>query len=129
MNSNANPSNPDASRRTFLKQVASAAVLLTTAELAAAQSRVPTCFTQCISQGKMLAMINYTWHILLVALAGWMNRQQQEMIEYLKEENRTCKKREVTCKKREVNNKSPRAPRFCFLNSSGRPCLCLRGHQ
>jgi len=33
-------------------------------------------------------MINYTRHLLLVALAGWMNRQQQEVIEYLKEENR-----------------------------------------
>ena len=60
-----------------------------------------------MSQCKIAAMINYTWHILLVALAGWMNRQQQEVIEYLKEENRTCKKREV-------NNKSPRTPRLGF---------------
>jgi len=29
-------------------------------------------------------MKKYTWHFLLVALAGWMNRQQQEVIEYLK---------------------------------------------
>jgi hypothetical protein len=41
----------------------------------------------------MLAMINYTWHILLVALAGWMNRQQQEVIEYLKEENRILREK------------------------------------
>ena len=38
-------------------------------------------------------MINYTWHILLVALAGWMNRQQQEVIEYLKEENRILREK------------------------------------
>jgi hypothetical protein len=33
----------------------------------------------------------YTWHFLLVALAGWMNRQQQEMIEYL--ENRILREK------------------------------------
>ena len=38
-------------------------------------------------------MINCTWHILLVALAGWMNRQQQEVIEYLKEENRVLREK------------------------------------
>jgi putative transposase len=38
-------------------------------------------------------MINYTWHLLLVALAGWMNRQQQEVIEYLKEENRILREK------------------------------------
>jgi endonuclease/exonuclease/phosphatase family metal-dependent hydrolase len=32
-----------------------------------------------------------TWkplHIFAIALAGWMNRQQQDVIAYLKEENR-----------------------------------------
>jgi putative transposase len=38
-------------------------------------------------------MISYTWHMLLVALAGWMNRQQQEVIEYLKEENRILREK------------------------------------
>src|SRR5579862_5484822 len=38
-------------------------------------------------------MSNCTWHILLVALAGWMNRQQQEVIEYLKEENRILREK------------------------------------
>jgi putative transposase len=28
------------------------------------------------------------WHVVLVALAGWLNREQQKVIEYLKEENR-----------------------------------------
>src|SRR5262245_40415223 len=31
------------------------------------------------------------WQILLVALAGWMNRQQLGLIEYLREENRVLK--------------------------------------
>jgi hypothetical protein len=38
-------------------------------------------------------MVKYTWHILRVALAGWMNRQQQEVIEYLKEENRILREK------------------------------------
>jgi len=36
-------------------------------------------------------MVKFTWHFLLVALAGWMNRQQQEVIQYLKEENRVLR--------------------------------------
>jgi hypothetical protein len=31
------------------------------------------------------------WHILLVALAGWVNRRQLEVIAYLREENRVLK--------------------------------------
>ncbi len=31
------------------------------------------------------------WQILLAALAGWVNRQQQHIIEYLQEENRVLK--------------------------------------
>ncbi len=31
------------------------------------------------------------WRILLVALAGWMNRRQLEVIAYLREENRVLK--------------------------------------
>ena len=30
----------------------------------------------------------HAWRILVVALAGWLNRQQQDVIEYLQEENR-----------------------------------------
>lgn len=36
----------------------------------------------------MPAGLKYTWHIILMALAGWINRQQQDIIEYLMEENR-----------------------------------------
>ena len=31
------------------------------------------------------------WQILLVALAGWVNRHQLDVIEYLREENRVLK--------------------------------------
>jgi hypothetical protein len=30
----------------------------------------------------------YQWQFLLVVLAGWITRHQQDVIEYLKEENR-----------------------------------------
>ena len=38
-------------------------------------------------------MGKYTWHFLLVALAGWMNWQQQDVIEYFKEENRILREK------------------------------------
>jgi hypothetical protein len=33
-------------------------------------------------------MSNYRWQFLLVAMAGWINRWQQDVIAYLMEENR-----------------------------------------
>ena len=33
------------------------------------------------------------WQFIMVALAGWMNRQQQEVIEYLREENRILREK------------------------------------
>ena len=33
-------------------------------------------------------MIVHAWQILVVTLAGWLNRQQQDLVEYLQEENR-----------------------------------------
>ena len=38
------------------------------------------------------------WNVLLIAIAGWMNREQAAVIEYLKEENRIL--RELLGKKR-----------------------------
>jgi len=32
------------------------------------------------------------WHFIVVAVAGWMNRQQQDAIAYLQEENRILRK-------------------------------------
>ncbi len=31
------------------------------------------------------------WQLLLVSLAGWVNRQQQDVIAYIQEENRILK--------------------------------------
>ena len=31
------------------------------------------------------------WHILVIAIAGWMNREQAGVVEYLKEENRVLR--------------------------------------
>ena len=36
-------------------------------------------------------MIAHAWQILVVALAGWLNRQQQDVAEYLQEENRVLR--------------------------------------
>jgi putative transposase len=47
------------------------------------------------------------WRLFLAALAGWMNRQQQEVIQYLREENHIL--REKLGKKRLVLNDSQRA--------------------
>ena len=35
--------------------------------------------------------IRQPWQLLLVCLAGWINRQQQDVIEYLQEENRVLR--------------------------------------
>jgi hypothetical protein len=37
-------------------------------------------------------MIAHAWQILVVALVGWLNRQQQDVVEYLQEENRVLRK-------------------------------------
>ena len=36
-------------------------------------------------------MIAHARQILVVALAGWLNRQQQDVVEYLQEENRVLR--------------------------------------
>jgi hypothetical protein len=38
-------------------------------------------------------MILQPWHLLLMALANWLNRQQQAAIEYLREENRVLREK------------------------------------
>ena len=34
-----------------------------------------------------------TWTVLLIMLAGWMNRHQQDILEYLKEENKILREK------------------------------------
>jgi putative transposase len=36
------------------------------------------------------------WHVVLVALAGWLNREQQKVIDYLKAENRVLREQPGT---------------------------------
>ena len=36
-------------------------------------------------------MKSHAWQILVVAFAGWLNRQQQDVVEYLQEENRVLR--------------------------------------
>jgi len=38
-------------------------------------------------------MILQPWYLLVMALANWLNRQQQAMIEYLREENRVLREK------------------------------------
>ena len=53
------------------------------------------------------------WHILLVSIAGWMNREQNAVIEYLQEENRVLHEL--------LGNKRPR------LNNDQRRRLAAKG--
>ncbi len=39
----------------------------------------------------MPAMVLQTWQVIVVALAGWLNRQQQEVVGFLTEENRVLR--------------------------------------
>ena len=39
----------------------------------------------------MLVMILHTWQFIVLALAGWLNRQQQDIVAYLQEENRVLR--------------------------------------
>ena len=36
-------------------------------------------------------MMVQTWQLIVVALAGWLNRQQQDIVAYLAEENRVLR--------------------------------------
>ncbi len=38
-----------------------------------------------------MAAVLHPWQILVAALAGWLSRQQDAVIEYLREENRVLK--------------------------------------
>ena len=40
-----------------------------------------------------MSFIFQPWHLCLVVLAGWANRQQQEVLEYLRTENQVLKEK------------------------------------
>lgn len=43
--------------------------------------------------GRLFPMFRPTWHFLLVTLAGFINRRQQDEIAYLQEENRVLREK------------------------------------
>ena len=45
------------------------------------------------------------WQLLILILAGWINRQEQDVIEYLRAENRVLRKK--LSKKKQQRNWSP----------------------
>ncbi len=40
-----------------------------------------------------MSFILHPWQLYLVILAGWINREQQEVIEYLRTENQVLKEK------------------------------------
>ena len=42
-------------------------------------------------QATISAMHLNPWRLLVIAMAGWMNREQSAVVEYLKEENRVLR--------------------------------------
>ena len=42
---------------------------------------------------RTMTFILHPWHLMLMVLAGWINRQQQEVIEYLRTENQALKEK------------------------------------
>jgi len=75
--------------------------------------RAPLYSTAPTTRATISGMHLDPWHILVIAMAGWMNRQQSAVIEYLQEENRVL--REL------LGNK-----RLC-LNDEQRRRLAARG--
>ncbi len=69
----------------------------------------------------MIAMYLNPWHILLLATAGWMNREQAEVVEYLKAENRIL--RELLGRKRPRLNDDQRRRLAVLGKSLGRKLL------
>ena len=71
---------------------------------------------------KIIRMSIHLWQFMLVTLAGWINRQQQIVIEYLMEENRVL--RELHGKKRLRFTDAQRTRLAAKAKSLGRKALC-----
>jgi hypothetical protein len=48
------------------------------------------------------------FRFLLIAVAGWMNQEQQQVVEYLREENRVLRAQILTCRLRLDDNQRRR---------------------
>jgi len=69
------------------------------------------------SLGILPAMIRPIWKFMLVALAGWMNRQQQEAIEFLRVENRILREKPGQKRIRLNDSQRPRPTSVASLGS------------
>ncbi len=63
----------------------------------------------------MRSMILHTWQFIVLALAGWLNRQQQDIVAYLTEENR-------------VLREQLKGKRIRFTDDQRRRLAASRGH-
>jgi hypothetical protein len=61
------------------------------------------------------------FHFIVVALAGWVNRRQQDIIDYLLEENRVFKQQLQCCRLQLSDNDRRRLA--AEANALGRPVL------
>ena len=87
------------------------------------------------------SMMTYHVQFLLLVLAGWVNRQQQDVIDYQQEENRVLRaglrgkrlrlsddeRRRLAVKAQALGREALARPRFCGLSgglfsAAGRPC-------
>jgi hypothetical protein len=74
---------------------------------------------------KIIRMSIHLWQFMLVTLAGWINRQQQIVIEYLMEENRVL--RELHGKKRLRFTDAQRTRLAAKAKSLGRNHVITKG--
>ena len=67
----------------------------------------------CFSIGTTVSFILHPWQFVFVILAGWLNREQQQVIDYLRTENQVLK---------ETHGK-----KLIFLNDDQRRHLAVKG--
>ncbi len=66
-----------------------------------------------------MAVVLQPWQLLVSALAGWITRQQDAVIEFLREENRVLKQQlgrkrlRLTASRRKLRDPAPDNARFC----------------
>jgi len=76
-------------------------------------------------------MVFQTWQFIVVALAGWLNRQQQDIVAYLAEENRVLREqlkgkriRFTDDQRRRLDAKEPRINKLDTFSSWARARFC-----
>ena len=74
--------------------------------LASGTLLVPTFLSLACIHGGLMSFILYPWHLYFAVLVGWVQREQLELIDYLRAENRVL--RELLGKKRILLNDDQR---------------------